>query len=149
MAWGTLNAIYFLPLLLMNKNRSHIDIVAKGKFIPTLKEFASILITFGLTVIAWIVFRADNIKHAGQYFISMFDRTSSYLSFDIYWEYNIIIILISVFLLVEWIGREDQYAIEKISLKLKTPLRYALYYTIIFAILWFGGQEQTFIYFQF
>ena len=51
-AWGTLNAIYFLPLLLTNNNRSNIDIVAKGKLLPSFKEFLLMLLTFILTVFA-------------------------------------------------------------------------------------------------
>ena len=37
--WGALNAIYFLPLLLLNKNRTNTDTVAQGKYLPTFKEF--------------------------------------------------------------------------------------------------------------
>ena len=29
--WGALNAIYFLPLMLLNKNRINTDIIAEGK----------------------------------------------------------------------------------------------------------------------
>jgi D-alanyl-lipoteichoic acid acyltransferase DltB (MBOAT superfamily) len=32
--WGALNAIYFLPLLLLNKNRNNLGIIAQGKFSP-------------------------------------------------------------------------------------------------------------------
>jgi len=54
-----------------------------------------------------------------------------------------------VFVLIEWFGREGQYATSSLGLKWKWPLRYVMYYAIIFAILWFGGKEQQFIYFQF
>ena len=37
-AWGVLNAIYFLPLLLTENNRVNLDLVAKGKPLPNLKE---------------------------------------------------------------------------------------------------------------
>ena len=53
-AWGALNAIYFLPLLILNRNRQYLDIVAQGKSLPTLKEFFNICTTFALTVLAWI-----------------------------------------------------------------------------------------------
>ena len=36
--WGTLNAIYFLPLLLAKKNRSNLDVAAQGKYLPSIKE---------------------------------------------------------------------------------------------------------------
>jgi D-alanyl-lipoteichoic acid acyltransferase DltB (MBOAT superfamily) len=50
--WGALNAIYFLPLLLTNNNRNHLEIVAKGKYLPSAKEILLMLITFALTVFA-------------------------------------------------------------------------------------------------
>ena len=59
------------------------------------------------------------------------------------------IILVAIFVLVEWKGREGQYAIQNLGIKWKRPLRYATYYAIIIAIIWFGGKEQQFIYFQF
>ena len=37
--WGVLNALYFLPLLLLNKNRTNTDIVAHDKYLPSFKEF--------------------------------------------------------------------------------------------------------------
>ncbi|MGY8923939.1 MAG: MBOAT family O-acyltransferase, partial [Flavobacteriales bacterium] len=30
--WGTLNALYFLPILLTKNNRKNLDTVAKGKY---------------------------------------------------------------------------------------------------------------------
>ncbi len=147
--WGTLNAVYFLPLLLTKNNRNHIDIVAKGKLLPTFREFFLMLITFGLTVFAWIFFRAENIGHATLYISNIFQYPGSFLLLSVYWKYKTIIALIGLFLTVEWIGRENQYAIESISIKWKWPIRYAMYYVIVFAIFYFGGNQQEFIYFQF
>src|SRR5690606_6541256 len=52
--WGTLNALYFLPLLLTNKNRNHLEIVANHTIWPSPKAVINILITFSLTTLAWI-----------------------------------------------------------------------------------------------
>ena len=70
--WGALNAVYFLPLLLFNKNRVNTDVVAQGKYLPTIKEFFKIAITFSLTVLAWVFFRAENISHAWSYISEIF-----------------------------------------------------------------------------
>lgn len=148
--WGALNAIYFLPLLLLNNNRNHIDIVAKGKFFPTLKEFFLMLLTFSLTVFAWIFFRAANLEHAISYISEIL--SPSLLTIPDFANMRralTLMILICIFVLIEWAGREQQYAIAHIGIKLKRPLRYAMYYTIILTIIWFGGREQQFIYFQF
>src|SRR6201985_2125113 len=40
--WGFLNALYFLPLLILNKNRNNIDTVAKGKLLPSFKDVINI-----------------------------------------------------------------------------------------------------------
>ena len=55
--WGALNAIYFLPLLLTNNNRKNLGVVAEGKLLPSFRELFAMLITFILTVFAWIFFR--------------------------------------------------------------------------------------------
>jgi len=148
--WGALNAIYFLPLLLLNKNRLHTDTVAQGKYLPNFKEFFNMGITFTLTVLAWVFFRAENIQHAWSYLSEIF--SSSIFTVPYYPGIGLtipIVCLILVFVFVEWIGRQDEYALEKLGLKWKSPLRYAMYYAIIFAIYRFGGNEQEFIYFQF
>lgn len=144
--WGALNAFYFLPLLLSNKNRNNLETVAQGKLLPNLRELLLMMLTFGLTVFAWIFFRADSLAHAFSYISGIF----SYSLFSMPHIFpRVIILLVILFMIMEWIGRESRYAIENIGLKWKSPLRYALYYAIIIAIFWFGGKEQEFIYFQF
>lgn len=148
--WGALNAIYFLPLLLTNNNRNNIETVAQGKFFPSIKEFSLMLLTFSLTVFAWIFFRAENIGHAFSYIseilspslftIPQFMGMRSALT---------TIILVVIFILVEWKGRDEQYAIAQLGIKRSRTFRYVMYYAIIIAIIWFGGEEQQFIYFQF
>jgi D-alanyl-lipoteichoic acid acyltransferase DltB (MBOAT superfamily) len=147
--WGALNAIYFLPLLLTKKNRSNLDIVAQKKGIPSLEEFLCMILTFGLIVFAWIFFRAENIEHAVQYISNMFKNPASFFDLAIYLKYRTIISLILIFVWIEWIGREGQFAISDLGLKRNPAFRIAMYYAIIIAIFWFGGKEQQFIYFQF
>lgn len=148
--WGALNAIYFLPLLLTNNNRNNLETVAKGKIFPSLKELSFMLLTFGLTVFAWIFFRAENIGHAVSYISEILSPSLfSIPKFAGMYNALITIILVGVFVLIEWQGREGQYAIAQIGTKWKRPLRYAMYYAIVIAIFWFGGKEQQFIYFQF
>lgn len=145
-AWGALNALYFLPLLLTNRNRSNLDIAAQGRFFPSLRETFQMLLTFGLTVLAWIFFRAENIGHAMSYITSIF--SPSLFSVPEVFPKTVILLVI-VFVALEWMGREGRYAIEHFGSKWKRPLRFAMYYAFILAIFWFGGKEQEFIYFQF
>jgi alginate O-acetyltransferase complex protein AlgI len=59
------------------------------------------------------------------------------------------LVLIIIFVVIEWIGRNEQYAIAKLGFTWRRPIRYALYYSIILAIFLFMGKQQQFIYFQF
>lgn len=44
--WGLLHAIYFLPLLLLNRNRQYLNVAAGGRVFPSFKELSGIIITF-------------------------------------------------------------------------------------------------------
>lgn len=144
--WGALNAIYFLPLLLTNNNRNNLETVAQGKSLPSLKEFSFMLLTFGLTVFAWIFFRAESMGHAISYISEIF--SSSLFTIPTIRPWNLILLII-IFVFIEWLGREGQFAIQNLGIKWKRPIRYGMYYALIIAIFWFGGKEQQFIYFQF
>ncbi|MEO5943124.1 MAG: MBOAT family O-acyltransferase [Ferruginibacter sp.] len=148
--WGFLNALYIMPSIIFNTNRNNLDIVAQGKYFPTIKEVRQILVTFCLTIFAWIFFRANNFEHAIRYISEIFSRslfTAPYVENKILAARTLGIII--VFILIEWLGREKHFALEEFGFKWKWPFRYAMYYAIIIAIIWFSGKEQQFIYFQF
>lgn len=144
--WGILNALFIMPSIVMKTNRNNIETVAQGKLLPTIKEFFQMAITFGLAVFAWIFFRAENLTHALHYISGIFSK--SLFSIPTTKPFFLIFFII-VFIVVEWLGREEQHAIAKLGVKWKSPLRYAVYYAIIIAVFWFAGNEQQFIYFQF
>ncbi|MFC1734093.1 MBOAT family O-acyltransferase [candidate division KSB1 bacterium] len=148
--WGALNAIYFLPLLLTNRNRSNLEIVAKGNNLPSFKEISGIFITFGLTVIAWIFFRAENIGHAFNYLSGIFSPSLfSTPHFSGMRRALITILFVLIFICIEWNGREHQYAIAKFGENRNRLYRWSLYFILIQLIFIFGGPQQNFIYFQF
>lgn len=148
--WGVLNAIYFLPLLLTNKNRNNLQIVADGRAYPTPKELLNIFLTFTLTVFAWIFFRAESITHAMNYISGIFSPSLfSMPNLDGKRDACITGILIVFFIIIEWMGRMHPYALANLGLEWRKPVRYAMYYLLIILIFWFGGKEQQFIYFQF
>ena len=149
--WGALNAVYFLPLLLLKKNRTNTNTVAQEKFLPSIKEFFQIGITFSLTILAWVFFRAESIEHALSYLATIFSK--SLLSFPRFPLMNLAfttVIMIAIFIVIEWIGRSKQYAIENTVNIKHSYLRYSLYVAIVIAIMIMGNfNENQFIYFQF
>jgi D-alanyl-lipoteichoic acid acyltransferase DltB (MBOAT superfamily) len=144
--WGLLNAIYFLPLLLTNKNRVHLGIVAQGKHWPTARETFSMLMTFGLTVLAWVFFRADSLTHALSYLSTVFSASVFSIP-EVIPKTTLLLLLFFIFM--EWIGREQEYALAHIGIQWNKKARWAMYYCLVFALFYFSGEEQQFIYFQF
>jgi len=149
--WGALNALYFLPLLLTNNNRRNMEVVAKGKLLPTFRELGGIGMTFGLTVFAWIFFRANSLTHAFEYIGGIFSPSLFSLPKLGTMDGAITtLILIGGFLLVEWYGREYEHALERLKNSSSTFAKYAITYTVIVLIVIFmSSSEQDFIYFQF
>ncbi|MEM5539842.1 MBOAT family O-acyltransferase [Olleya sp. AS48] len=145
--WGFLNALYFLPLLLAKRNRTNLDVVAQDSKLPNIKELVQMGLTFGLTVIAWVFFRAESVTHAFTYLKGLFN--TSLLTVPTIRPTNLLV-LILFFIGIEWIGRRQHYAIEVLLLKQSRVIRWAFYMIIIAIIFVFSSDtQQEFIYFQF
>lgn len=148
--WGLLNALYIMPSIIFNTNRNNMDIVAQGKYLPSMKEFFQMSLTFGLTVFAWIFFRANNLEHAIDYISEIFSSTLfTFPKYDHDNSKKPLLILLFIFIIIEWLGRENEFAIAKINYRIPRLLRWFFYYVIVSVILYFSGTEQQFIYFQF
>lgn len=153
-AWGFLNALYFIPLLLLEKNRTHIDVIPTHNLFPSAKELFQISITFLLTVIAWIFFRADTIHQAFAIIGEIFSRSLFQLP-DFLGQHDMIYlvihcIMILILLTMEWLHRDKQHALQfNPSTAKSTVKRWAIYSVIVVFILLFGGKQNNFIYFQF
>ncbi|MFK7935343.1 MAG: MBOAT family protein [Saprospiraceae bacterium] len=147
-AWGTLHALYFIPSILLKRNRRYLDVVATNRLFPNLRELAEMLLTFTLVCIAWIFFRAENLTHAVEYLTQLFTnfsvqprlfRTNLFLLFGI-----------GILFLIEWLQREQPHAFAFKETSVPKLARAAIYIATAFAILLFLPQkETTFIYFQF
>jgi D-alanyl-lipoteichoic acid acyltransferase DltB (MBOAT superfamily) len=143
--WGGINALYFLPLLLRKSNRNNMDIVVLDWSWDSVKVVGNILLTFLLSCLAWVFFRAKTIADAVLYLKQMFTNaqfSSQYLANERY-NYELILMIV-LFVFVEWNNRTKE---EPIS-EGKTMLKMAL---AILAIIAFGtySDYKEFIYFQF
>ena len=144
-AWGFINALYFLPLLLLKRNRSNIEMVALHWDWSSVKVFLNILSTFALTCFAWIFFRAKSIGEAFDYIGGIFSNRSFQSQYLENERYNYeILLLIGAFVLVEWNYRTQ---VEPISGRYST-LKVALCIAAIIALGTFSDYKE-FIYFQF
>ncbi len=151
--WGLLNAIFILPSIIFKTNRNNIAIVAKGKLFPSISETLSMFSTFLMTVFAWIFFRSETVGSAyifikklltGFFNKQVLISSIDFMKADIGYPF---IVILCLFFLIEWLGREQDFALEK--LQLKTPYRWTFYVILTLFIFYFAGSEQQFIYFQF
>ncbi|SEA89155.1 D-alanyl-lipoteichoic acid acyltransferase DltB, MBOAT superfamily [Flavobacterium gillisiae] len=141
LAWGVLNAICFIPLLLFNINRKHISKFRINWTFSSVKTVATILYTFSMTCFMWIFFRSDTIFDALQYVkgIFSFNFTSNCKEFISY----SLTFLLCYFNYQEWRFRDVDFPLYKTNtLKL---------IFVLLLILLFGqfGVKKEFIYFQF
>jgi len=145
--WGALNALYFIPLLLSGKNRTYLDVVDSGKWLPSLKNLMQIGFTFFLVCIAWVFFRAENIGLAWGFIKGIFKPSLLSLPKVV----PIPILLGIMFLtIVEWMQRDKQHALQFHAYTPRTRVFvWGLCYVLLLIMLLFGQREQTFIYFQF
>jgi D-alanyl-lipoteichoic acid acyltransferase DltB (MBOAT superfamily) len=146
--WGALNAFYFLPLMLTNSNRNNLEIVAQGKWFPTVREIIGMVSTFLMAVFGWIFFRSNDLTHAFS-FIGKMVTTNFFKAPKIPELAYLSIFFIIFMLFVEWIGRESNYALERIDKIKFVPFRWVFYSLLIVCIIVLSGKEQEFIYFQF
>jgi hypothetical protein len=63
----------------------------------------------------------------------------------------LILFFVILFFIIEWTGREKEYALTDLELKWSKPLRWMFYFVIILGIYFLGNFNETieFIYFQF
>jgi D-alanyl-lipoteichoic acid acyltransferase DltB (MBOAT superfamily) len=145
LAWGFINALYFLPSLLLGTNRNNMETAELHWDFNSIKVFFSMLTTFSITCLAWIFFRSKSIHIAIDYIGRIFtdgNFLSQYLENERY-NYELILLVLT-FVLVEWNSR---FKIEPISGKY-SGLKMALGLLAIIALGTYADYKE-FIYFQF
>lgn len=144
-AWGFLNALFFVPLLLLKRNRKNLDVVAKHKYLPSVREFFQMSFTFTITTCAWVFFRSPSISDAFNYLTRILD--SSLLSIP-NTKYFLVVPPIAFLLIMEWTLRKNEHTLQK--LVGNKVFKVGLYSFICILILLYLPEVKTdFIYFQF
>jgi D-alanyl-lipoteichoic acid acyltransferase DltB (MBOAT superfamily) len=141
--WGFIHACAFIPLLLLNRNRTYLsDVVAQESILPSLKEFYQMIFTFGFVTFAWLFFRMTNLSDAINYLYKIAIGISSitiptYKSFIFY---PVILILL------DWINRKHNrtyhFGPPKFEMFVVFPL-------MILTLIYHSTNQSEFIYFAF
>jgi alginate O-acetyltransferase complex protein AlgI len=112
-----------------------------------MKYTFKVLMTFSLVTISWIFFRADSLTKAFQYIGNMFSISLFQMPrvFP-----KIVILLLIFFIIIEFLGRHQPYALAQIGSKIPRFMRWLFYSFLIFLIgMYMQTEKITFIYFQF
>jgi D-alanyl-lipoteichoic acid acyltransferase DltB (MBOAT superfamily) len=145
--WGGIHAVGFLPLLLMNKNRTHVtDIVASKRTLPSLLELRQMVMTFSFVTLAWVFFRAGSLEEAIVFLKNLVTGINGiYGSESLMLSMKVLGYAVP-FMLAEWYLRFDER-------KLRVPIffRYIVYMGIVIVVFFLiiRMKEHSFIYFQF
>lgn len=147
--FGLYHGLLYVPLILSGAFFKKAKMKTNRLGLPVLKDFGRMVLTFVLVVIGLIVFRAESLGQAWQYFCGLFDKTL----FSIPWLstrhfYIPVVLSIIVMLVVEWLQRNRAHAFELNSIKSRA-LRWSIYFTTVVVLFWLGGHAEAFIYFQF
>jgi len=154
--WGLYHACLIALFLLISANTKSKEIIARGKFLPSAKEFFQLATTFALVTIGWIIFRADSMSDAINYISLIIDQSI----FDIPYTIEnrkginlfIIIVTLPFLVIVEWVQREKRHALQISGTNLFTRnivIRFLIYTIIALFICGNFGKQSEFIYFQF
>jgi uncharacterized membrane protein len=139
-----------MPLLLLKRNRTNIEIVAKDRAFPNVKELFSMCATFLFAVFAFIFFRAESVGDALLFIQKILsDSFLTMPKIENVGKITIGSILLStiILIIVEWVNRREEYGFKRQS-KYKL-VRWIVYGIIAMMILELVGEGQGFIYFQF
>lgn len=149
-AWGAYHAFLFLPLILMGHNRKYLGVIAEDRMFPNLKEMALMLLTFVFVVIGWIIFRSETIGQAVAFISGMcqWNTLSAAYMFFFSPDTRGKAFFVVFMLVVEWFNRRDEHGLGFLR-NCSWCVRYPVYLIVITFIIWYCGENQSFIYFQF
>ena len=148
--FGLYHGLLFVPLVLSGAFMKKDQLRTNKIGLPVLKDFGRMLLTFALVVFGVIIFRAENIGQAWEYFRGLLQSDTLWASYRFFkrpslWPTNLFIVIM---LVVEWLQRGKEHGLE-IS-HFKTLTRYVIVIILIEIIVFFmPNTPSQFIYFQF
>jgi alginate O-acetyltransferase complex protein AlgI len=146
--WGLAHTLLFLPLIVSKNNRKHLGPIDEGKWFPSFKNLIRIVFNFLLVSMAWVFFRAESLGSALDYFSVMFSPSLFSMPM-VSMNQGMLLGGIAFLLLMEWGSRTAPFPLDKMEENYSQVMRWAIYALLVWAIILFKGEPQTFIYFQF
>lgn len=147
LCWGMIHGIFLFLFQIQNKPRKRILKKLGVKHDNPLILALETCLTLVIVIISWIFFRASNLVDAFSYLSGLF--SGSFFTLPVIPKnFTINIILVLIFLTMEFLGRKKSFALGCIE-SLPSSIRWLIYLLFLFIMFFFSGQIQNFIYFQF
>lgn len=148
--WGLSHAILYLLIstnFWTNSDKLLVSHISESKIWVTLKIFS----TFMSVALLWVLFRAVDIRQAMGIYEKIFSQ--SVFDFPKFQSYGLVVttsILIAVCMVIEWLGRYNNFAIENLFVGQNKWLRWSFYSILVACIsMYMQAGGSPFIYFQF
>jgi len=152
-AWGGLNGVAIVPEMFRRRRRKA---AVENKWLPSPRVFFNILLTFAITCLTWVFFRAQTFSQAllilkkiisGVWNVAAYRSLTASLAASP--MRGRIFIFLTAFICVEWLQRHREHPL---TLDFWPKLvRWVIYTGIVWMILRYGANTTSgeFIYFQF
>lgn len=142
-AWGLTNAFFLILYQATLKRRKRLFHRYQIKSNGTRVVVTETIITYLIISFSWIFFKSATISEA----FSFISRCFTAFNFSVPQKISFLPLLIAV-IVIEWWQRHKEHALQLEMIKFR-PLRWGIYYLMIALVLFLGGEQQQFIYFQF
>lgn len=151
--YGLIQGCLFIPIIIRGKLNNISSETRKNSHVSTLKKWFKIVRTFFILMLATIIFRADSIDKAFNYYKNMFgflNFSSSISPIKTVLEHTkITTSFILLMLIVEWFNRNSEHVLFNLLNFKFWPFRWLIYLSLVLLIFLFASSEQKFIYLQF
>ena len=142
--FGIYHAALFVPLILSGAFGKNKKLKATKTGLPKFKDLSMMFLTFLLVSLGLVIFRAPSVSDALQYIRGFLDWSvlKPAIGGDI-----IIWPFIALLLIVEWLQRDKEHALQ--TIKAPAVVRWFVYIALTFIIITCQGAQAQFIYFGF
>ena len=139
-AWGAYNALLLVPRALSGKREKALEAMGYAE------RLARRIGVFALFLVGVAIFRTQSLADAWHFFGRLLTGgvAGGIMVID-----HVVCFSIAAMMVVEWLQRGRQHALQIDGVVRSTALRVLIYYAIAAMIFWQGGHATQFIYFQF
>ena len=148
--WGFYHSLCFVPIVLSPRLKSYCNLMEDKNvpnLLPSIKELVQMSVTFLIICIGWVFFRSPDLTVAFDNLNKMFTDIRLHTPYGGLSSLYPILFLVSF----EWIMRGQAHTLDfkGNGILRYRAVRWSLYYFLIWGVLYWGGQQSVFIYFQF